>query len=114
MQQAKLIYCEGDVAEDLTSGRQENNFAFQQAEADPMILSAYAKLREFCNGTVIIDSEDTDGYVQAAYVAHDFLDDLLIKNKNTLFTCTDLVSSNIAYVLIPLHVITRCDHTFGF
>ena len=66
LQQAKLIYCEGDVVEDLTSGRQENNFAFQQVEADPMILSAYAKLRESYNGTVIIDNEDTDGYVQAA------------------------------------------------
>ena len=49
MQQTKLIYCEGGVAEDLTSGRQENDFAFQQVEADTMILSAYAKLRESYN-----------------------------------------------------------------
>ena len=39
VQQAKLIYCEGNVAEDLTSGRQAN-------DADTMILSAYAKVRE--------------------------------------------------------------------
>ena len=44
MQQAKLIYCEGDFAKDLTSGRQ-NDFAFQQDEADTMILSAY-KIRK--------------------------------------------------------------------
>ena len=50
-----------------------------------MILSAYAKLRESYNGTVIIDSEDTDVYVQTAYVAHNLPGDLLIKNKNTLF-----------------------------
>ena len=78
-----------------------------------MILSAYAKLRESYNGTVIIDSEDTDVYVQAAYVAHNLPGDLLIKNKNTLFKCTDLVSSNIANVLIPFHVITGYDHTSG-
>ena len=73
MPQAKLIYCEGDVARDLTSGRQEYDFAFQQVEADTMILSAYAKLRESYNGTVIIYSENTDVYVQAAYVAHNLL-----------------------------------------
>ena len=78
-----------------------------------MILSAYAKLRESYNGTVIIDSEDTDVYVQTAYVAHNLPGDLLIKNKNTLLNCTDLVSSNIANVLIPFHVITGCDHTYG-
>ena len=79
-----------------------------------MILSAYAKLRESYNGTVITDSEDTDVYVQTTYFAHDLLGDLFIKNKNTLFKCSDLVSSNIANVLIPFHVITRCDHTSGF
>ena len=78
-----------------------------------MILSAYAKLRESYNGTVIIDSEDTDVYVQTAYVARNLPGDLLIKNKNTLLKCTDLVSSNIANVLIPFHVITGCDHTYG-
>ena len=102
MQQAKLIYCE------------EGCCHFQQDEADTMISSAYAKLRKSYNGTVIIDSEDTDVYVQAACIAHDLPGDLLIKNKNTLFKCTDLVSSNIANVLIPFHVITGCDHTSGF
>ena len=52
--------------------------------------------------------------MQAAYVAHDLPGYLLIKNKNTLFKCTDLVSSNIANVLIPVRVITGCDHTSGF
>ena len=79
-----------------------------------MTLSAYAKSRESYNETIIIDSEDTDVYAQAAYVAHDLPVDLLIKNKNTLFKCTDLVSSNIANVLIPFHVITGCDHTSCF
>ena len=76
-----------------------------------MVLSAYAKLRESYNRTIIIDKEDTN---MDSYVAHDIPGDLLIKNKNTLFKCTDLVSSNIANVLILFHVVTGCDHTFGF
>ena len=68
-QQAELIYCEGDVAENLTRRREENGFVFQQVEADTIILSTYAKLRVSHNGTVIRESEDTDVYVQAAYVA---------------------------------------------
>lgn len=37
-------------------------------EADTMLLSAYAKLRSRnCTGTVVLDSENTDVYVQAAY-----------------------------------------------
>ena len=41
-------------------------------------------------------------YVQAAYVAHNLPGDLLIKNKNTVFKCTDLVFSNIANLLIKI------------
>ena len=70
--------------------------------------------RESYNETVIIDSEDTDVYVRAAYVAHDLLCDLLIKNKNTLLNCINLVSSNMENVLIPPQLITGFDHTSGF
>ena len=114
LHQAQIIYCEGDVAENLTTGGDEDAFAFQQVEADTMLLSAYGKLRESYDGTVVIDSEDTDVYVQAAYVAHDLPGDLLINNKSTLFKCSELVPNNIANVLIPFHIITGCDHTAGF
>ena len=33
-----------------------------------MTLSKYAKLKYSCNGAVTIDSEDTNVYVQTAYV----------------------------------------------
>ena len=98
----------------MTSGRGENDFALQQVEADTMILSEYGKLRESYNGTVIIDSEDTEVYVQAAYVAYNLPGDLLTKSKNSLFKCTDLVSINIINVRIPFHVMTGCDHSPGF
>ena len=86
LQQAKLINCKGDVAENLTNNREENDFTFQQAEADTVILSVYAKLRKSYNGIVIIDSEDSDVYVRAACVALNLLSYLLIKNKNTLLS----------------------------
>ena len=78
------------------------------------ILSAYAKLRESYNRTVIIVFKDTDVYVQDAYVVRNLLGDLLIKNKSTLFKFIDLVSSNIANVLTQYHVITGFDRTSGF
>ena len=48
-----------------------------------MILSAYVKLREPDNGSVIIDSGDTDMHVQAAYVEQDLLGALLIKQEHS-------------------------------
>ena len=114
LKQTELIYCEGHVAENLTSGKEEKGFAFQQAQVDMTILSAYAKLRESYNRTVIIVFKDTDVYVQDPYVARNLLGDLLIKNKSTLFKFIDLVSSNIANVLTQFHVITGFDRTSGF
>ena len=46
LKQTELIYCEGHVAENLTCRKEEKDFAFEQAEVDMTILSAYAKLRE--------------------------------------------------------------------
>ena len=113
-QQAEVIYCVGEVAVNLNSGLHENAFSFQHVEADTMLLTAYAKLRDFYDGTVVIDSEDTDVYVQAAYVSNNSPGCLLIKNKNTLINCADLVPNNIANVVIPFHVISGSDHTAGF
>ncbi|MCG8430912.1 MAG: hypothetical protein MJA29_07055 [Candidatus Omnitrophica bacterium] len=64
--------------------------------------------------TVLIDSEDTDVYVQAAYVAHCIPGDLLIKRKDAVVDCKKMPSEEIAQVIIPLHVISGSDHTSGF
>ena len=111
---AEIIYCEGNTAENMTNGESEHDFSFQQAEADTMIFSAYANLRRSVSHTVVIDSEDTDVYVQAAYVSNHIPGDLVIKSKSAFFNCKDLVSDSIASVLIPFHIITGCDHTSGF
>ena len=80
-----------------------------------MLLSAYAKLRsENYTGAVVIDSEDTDVYAQAAYVSHQLGGDLLIKRKHELINCKAMGSKDVADIIIPLHVITGNDHTSGF
>jgi hypothetical protein len=72
-----------------------------------MLLSAYAKLRAGNNnGTVVIDSEDTDMYLQAAHVSKQLRGDLLIKRRHELI--------EVGSIIIPLHVITGSDHTFAF
>ena len=46
----------------MTSG----DYAFKHTEADTILLFTYAKLRtQHYTGSLVIDSEDTDVYVQA-------------------------------------------------
>ena len=63
---------------------------------------------------VIIDTEDTDNYVLAAYVANKVRGILLSKQKNILIDAKCSIDSDMADCIVPLHVITGCDHTSGF
>ena len=79
-----------------------------------MLLSLYARLRaENFTDTVVIDSEGTDVYVQAAYVSHQIRGDLLMKRKDGSVSCHAMLSDEVARVVIPLHVITGSDYTSG-
>ena len=111
---SEVIYCEGDKAVNLTNGNIENDFVFSHSEADTMLISAYAKLRESYDGSVIIDSEDTDVYVQGAFVSHVLPGNLYMKNKKLLFNCAEMLPGHIAKVVVPFHIITGCDHNSGF
>ena len=109
------IYCEGEMSTNLSTGVVSRDYGFKHPEADTMLLSAYAKLRdENYTATVVLESEDTDVYVQAAYVSHQFRGDLLIKRKHDLINCRAMLSADVANIIIPLHVITGSDHTSGF
>jgi len=62
-----------------------------------MLPSAYAKLvKENNEEVVVIDSEDTDIYVQAAYVSHKPQGNLLIKRKNEYISCSAMLSEDVA------------------
>jgi len=69
-----------------------------------------------CNNkeVVILDSEDTDVYVQAAYVSHELQGNLLIKHKKEYISCSAMLSEDVANIIIRLHVITGSDHTSAF
>ena len=69
-----------------------------------MLLCAYAKLRaENYKEVVVLHSEDTDVYVQAAYVSHQFQGTLLIKRKNEFISCSAMLPEDVANIIIPLH-----------
>ncbi len=63
---------------------------------------------------VIIDTEDTDNYVHAAYVGQQKAGLLCIKRKQQLITARCLCSEEMSEVIIPLHVLTGCDHNSDF
>jgi len=110
-----IIYCKGEKSIDLSTCVPTTDFGFKHPEADTMLLSVYARLRtNNVTGAVVIDSEDTDVYVQAAYVSHQLHGDLLIKRKDGLVNCHAMLSEDVANIIIPLHVITGSDHTSGF
>jgi len=60
---------------------------------------------------VVVDSYDTDMYVQAADVSHQLQGNLRIKSKNEFISCSAVLSEDVAYIIMPLDVITSSDHT---
>ena len=65
-----LIWSIDPNCEDLKNGSEITEFECYQAEADTILVSIYYAIREMGeNCTVVIDSEDTDVYVQAAYAS---------------------------------------------
>ena len=65
---------------------------------------------------VVIDSEDTDVYVQSAFVARKLPGLRIYKNalENNYVDCENLCSSEMADVIIQLHVLTGCDSNSAF
>jgi hypothetical protein len=104
---------------DLADNSEIPELSCSQAEADTIMLSIYYYLRTSLNDTkpVVIDSEDADVYVQAAYVAHKLPGELKIYRKseeNVFVDCKSLCSNQMAEIIIPLHVMTGCDSNSAF
>ena len=115
MMGCEIIYCEGETSTNVSTGVANTDFIFRHPEADTMMLSAYAKLRTGnFNGAVVLDSEDTDVFVQAAYLSQQLPGDLLIKRKHVFINCRAMLPEEVSQIIIPLHVITGSDHTSGF
>ena len=71
-------------------------------------------MAENYTGAVVLDSKDTDVYVQAAYVSQQLQGDLIIKRKHAIINYKALLSHEVGQIIIPLHIITGSDHTSGF
>ena len=66
----KIIQYTGSSPKNLFTGLNIDEFGLNHVEADEVIFTIYNKIRENgWKGTVVIDVEDTDIYVQAAYVS---------------------------------------------
>ena len=103
------------MSKNLLTDAIETEFIINHAEADTVLLTLYNQLRinEY-DGAVIIDSEDTDVYVQAAYVSNMVEGQLLIKRKKVYVDCRTFLPRDVSEIIIPLHVMTGCDHNCGF
>ena len=111
----KIIYFEDNQAISLYPGENHPELAFNQVEADTMMLTAYANIRQYgYSHQVVIDTEDTYVYVQAAYVSQQVEGDLFIRRKSSFVICSNMLPENIAKIIIPAHVITGTGHTSGF
>ena len=84
-------------------------------EADTAMITIYGALRETgYEEAVMVDSEDTDVYVQAAYVSHHTPRMLCIKKNHQVMLRRSICNEEFAEVILPLHVLTRCDNNSGF
>ena len=110
----KLIYCERKICIDVTFNNEIPNISLDHTKADTMILSIYAIIRQKHPALpIIIDRQDTDVYVQAAYVAHQLQGDLFIKCSNSLVNCSSLLNEELSNIIIAARLISGCDHTPG-
>ena len=112
----EIIYCVvGRTAKNLTTDKLVPELTCSHAEADTAMLTIYSVLRSNSyTAAVVLDTEDTDNYVQAAYVAQKTTGILCVKRKRQLIDARCLCSEAMAASIIPLHVLTGCDHNSGF
>ena len=82
----ELLYSVGEECVSLSSGNAKQDLAFNQCEADIIMLSFYTALRASgYSDPIVIDAEDTDLYIQAAAILHDYTGVICIMKKGTVF-----------------------------
>ena len=91
------------------------NYSFDQSEADTVLFSTYAVLRESgYTGPVVIDTADTDAYVTAAVISRQLPGMLCIKRKQETVLYRGLVTDEMADCIVQLHCMTGCDANSSF
>ena len=92
-----------------------DNYCSHQSEADTILFAIYGVLRgSGYTGPVVIDASDTNIYVTAAFISHEFPGSLCIKWQQEIVDCRSLVSDEMGNCINQLHCMTGCDANFGF
>ena len=103
----EILYSVGSLCTNLSAQQPLHNYSFDQSEADTILFSIYAILRESgYSGPVVIDAADTDAYVAAAAISHQLPGMLCIKRKQETIFCRDLVTEEMADCIVQLHCFT--------
>jgi len=85
-----------------------DQYSFDQSEADTIIFSFYAVLRESeYTGPVIIGATDTCVYIATAYISHQLPGMLCIKRKQETILCRSLMSEDMARCIVPTSLYYR-------
>lgn len=112
---AEIVYSVGSTCTNLSTQQPMENYCFAQSEADTVIFSIYAALRELgYSGPVVIDSADTDTYVAAAVISQQLPGMLFIKRKQETIICRGMVTDEMADCIVQLHCVTGCDANSSF
>ena len=101
--------------QDVATGVDVKKYQFDHSEADTIMISVYAHLRE--NGytsPVVLDVADTDVYVTASYAANKYNGDLLIRRGGDFLNCKTLFDESVVDCLIQFHAVTGCDASSSY
>ena len=112
---AEIVYSVGSHCNNLSTKQPMENYCFEQSEADTILFSVYAVLRESgYTGPVVIDAADTDVYVAAAYISRQLPGMLYIQKDKKAISCQSLATNEMADCIVQLHCMTGCDANSGF
>ena len=108
----KFVYSLRNKCWNLSSGFEVPAYQCQHMEADTIVFYIYSQMRKAgVNDIVIIDAEDTDVVVLAAYATTKVTGALGIRRRNKIYNCKLLDDSNI---IVQLHIFTGADATAAF
>ena len=90
----EIIQCTGRSTKNLFTGININEFGLNHVEVDTAIFTIYNKIHENgWKGTIVINAEDTNTYVQVAYVSQRSLGNFLSRKRTYML---------IAQLCLPL------------
>lgn len=111
----EILYSIGKECTNLSTNELVQELGCDQFEADTVIFSIYANLRNTgYRRPVVVDAADTDIYVAASYISRVYPGDLLMKRKGELVDCKKFVNDSMVECIIPMHCMTGCDANSGF